>query len=148
MEVEYWQTSFDGKINDSDVFLTDLSIKYCQQNNNALNVKKAVSFSNKVYNVITLIRQFRAVLFKAECDVNNLARENKALKAKLSEFENDNNAIQNESIKSVQSDVIEELKKEYDQKMLEFKDKYQIQIVELEQENDRMLKELIKLSKK
>lgn len=148
MSIEYWQTSFESKINDSDAFLTDLSIKYCQQNNNALNVKKAVSFSNKVYNVITLIRQFRAVLFKAECDVNNLARENKALKAKLNEFENDNNAIKNESFKSVQSDVIDELKKEYDEKMLEFKDKYQIQIMELEQENDKMLREIIGLSKK
>ena len=147
MKVEYWQTSIDSKINDSDVFLTDLSIKYCKQNNNALNVKKAVQFSNQVYNVITLLRQFRAIVFKAECDVNSLARENKALKAKLSEYENDNKGIQNESIKIVQSDVIEALKNEYDQKMLEFKDKYQIQIIELEQENDKMLKEIIKLQK-
>jgi len=146
-KVEYWQTSFDSKINDSDAFLTNLCLKYCEQNNSALNVKKAVNFSNKVYNVLTLIKQFRSIMYKAEIDCGVLLGENKRYKERLRQFESEDEAMNKESLKHVSSDALKQLEEDYNKKLIEFKDKYQIQIQQLEMENDQLIKQLIKINR-
>lgn len=143
-KIEYWQTSLDTKINLSDAFLSDLCVKYCKQKNNALEVKKAVQFSEKVYRVQQLFNELRGLLRKASIDNSEVILRNNHLQARLIQFEQTDKVMENVSRSEVERQVKEQLENEFNEKLLEFKDKYQIRIQELEIENDQLLKQLIK----
>ena len=143
-QIEYWQTSLDTKINVSDAFLSDLCVKYCEQKNNALEVKKAVQFSEKVYRVQQLFNELRGLLRKASIDNTELLMRNNQIQARLIQFEQTDKAMENVSRAEVEKQIKDELEQEFNNKVLKFKDKYQIRIQELEIENDQLLKQLIK----
>jgi len=139
MKIEYFQTSFETKVNLADAFISDLTVKYCEQQMKMNQPRKALEFSSKVYKVQEVFISIRSVFRRAENDNNKLLKENAELKKRLHEYERTDKAL-NELKPNT------ELEAKYRDEMLSFKDKYQMRIQELEIENDQLLKQLIKLN--
>jgi predicted phage-related endonuclease len=76
---------------------------------------------------------------RAETENNELLKENRELKRKVSEYESDNLGINLQSLEQVRT----EMKMEMKTQMQEFKDKYQLQIQQLEKDKDKLIQQLI-----
>lgn len=143
-QVEYWQTSFETKLNLSDAFISELCVKYCESKMKAGEVKKAVEFSKRIYQVQEVFNSFRSIFNKAKVDNLNLFNENKTLKQKLNEYEKDDSIITQTTKAEFEQKFRAELEGEYREKFLADKDKLYSRIQELEIENDQLLKQLIR----
>jgi hypothetical protein len=76
---------------------------------------------------------------RAETENNELLKENRELKLKVCEYESDNLAIDMQSLSELRSQMERDMRKE----MQEFKDKYQLQIQQLEKDKDKLIQQLI-----
>lgn len=140
-KIEYFQTDFETKLCLADGFISELAVKYCEQQMKLNQPLKAVEFSKRIYRVQEVFMQIRSILGNAKFDNTKFYLENRELKRKLNEYERDDKGI-NELMDST------EIEERYKAEMLEFKDKYQMRIQELEIENDQLLKQLIKFNQK
>jgi hypothetical protein len=76
---------------------------------------------------------------RAETENNELLKENRELKRKVCEYESDNLAIDMQSLSELKSQMERDMRNE----MQEFKDKYQLQIQQLEKDKDKLIQQLI-----
>jgi hypothetical protein len=76
---------------------------------------------------------------RAETENNELLKENRELKFKVSEYEGDNLAIDMQSLSELKTQMEQDMRNE----MQEFKDKYQLQIQQLEKDKDKLIQQLI-----
>lgn len=141
MKIEYFQTSYETKLNLADAFISELAVKYCEQQMKMNQPRKAVEFSKRIYRVQEVFSFVRTVLGYAERDNKKLLNELQDIKKRLHEYERTDKALN-----ELQPNTV--LEDKYKAEMLEFKDKYQMRIQELEIENDQLLRQLIKFNKK
>lgn len=143
-KVEYWQTSFETKLNLADAFISDLCVKYCEQRMNAGEFKKAVEFSKSIYRVQEVFNSFRSIFNRATYDNENLVNEVNLLRKQLNEYKQTDNALDKVGLAQAELKYKQQIEDEFNAKLIEFKDKYQIRIQELEIETDQLLKQLIR----
>lgn len=132
-KIEYFQTSYETKLNLADAFISELAVKYCENQMKLNQPKKAVEFSKRIYRVQEVFGMVRTVVGYATRDNQELLNKLKQAEAKLYEYERTDKAL-NEL----------QPNKQMEDEILAIKDKYQIRIQELEIENDQLLKKLIR----
>jgi len=132
--IQYFQSSFETKINLFDAYLSSLAEKYVTQKvkkGDRESLKDAVNFSREIYEGQNVLNEFRAIFLKAETDVNRLHLSNLELLKRINMYEATENVL--DEVKRA------EINKRFED---EIKDKYQIEIQRLEIENDKLTKAL------
>ena len=132
--IQYFQSSFETKINLFDAYLSSLAEKYVTQKvkkGDRESLKDAVNFSREIYEGQNVLNEFRAIFVKAETDVNRLYLSNLELLKRINMYESTENEL--DEVKRT------EINKRFED---EIKDKYQIEIQRLEIENDKLTKAL------
>jgi hypothetical protein len=82
---------------------------------------------------------FKTILTRAQIENNILLKECAKLKTLVEEYESDNLAIDMQSLSELKSQMEQDMRNE----MQEFKDKYQLQIQQLEKDKDKLIQQLI-----
>jgi len=132
--IQYFQSSFETKINLFDAYLSTLAEKYVTQKvkkGDRESLKDAVNFSREIYEGQNVLNEFRSIFLKAETDVNRLYLSNLELLKRINMYESTENEL--DEVKRT------EINKRFED---EIKDKYQIEIQRLEIENDKLTKAL------
>lgn len=131
-KIEYWQTSFETKLNLTDAFLSELAVKYIEQRAEK-NKPETIKFTKSIYEAQQVLSMFKLILSRAELDNRNLSLKLKQANETIEQFESDETGIRSAEIQIANNNL--DRSKE---------DKYQSQIQELEIKIDKLEKELIK----
>jgi hypothetical protein len=138
-KTEYWQTDFETKLSFADAWISKLTYQYIESKIKQKKPQDALNFIDHAQRTQSVFNAFKSILMRAEIENNELLKENRELKRKVSEYESDNLAIDMQSLSELKSQMERDMRKE----MQEFKDKYQLQIEQLEKDKDKLIQQLI-----
>lgn len=131
---KYYDLDFDKQVIQADIIISELNIKYIDSKvkmKDRKSLEQAKEFSKKMMFVSRALSNFHFVFARAEYDCNKLLNENTRLKRIIAEYNKDEIDLvpNDEWVKNLKENLAE---------------KYQKQIQELEQKNDKLMQELVK----
>ena len=138
-KTEYWQTDFETKLSFADAWISKLTYQYIESKIKQKKPQDAIKFSEQALRTQEVFNAFKTILTRAQIENNILLKECAKLKTLVEEYESDNLAIDMQSLSELKSQMERDMRNE----MQEFKDKYQLQIQQLEKDKDKLIQQLI-----
>jgi hypothetical protein len=138
-KIDYWQLNFETKLNLADAWISNLTFQYIESKIKQKKPQDAIKFSEQALRTQEVFNAFKTILTRAQIENNILLKECAKLKTLVEEYESDNLAIDMQSLSELKSQMERDMRKE----MQEFKDKYQLQIQQLEKDKDKLIQQLI-----
>jgi hypothetical protein len=138
-KIDYWQLNFETKLNLADAWISNLTFQYIESKIKQKKPQDAIKFSEQALRTQEVFNAFKTILTRAQIENNVLLKECAKLKTLVEEYESDNLAIDMQSLSELKSQMEQDMRNE----MQEFKDKYQLQIEQLEKDKDKLIQQLI-----
>ena len=138
-KIDYWQLNFETKLNLADAWISNLTFQYIESKIKQKKPQDAIKFSEQALRTQEVFNAFKTILTRAQIENNVLLKECAKLKTLVEEYESDNLAIDMQSLSELKSQMEQDMRNE----MQEFKDKYQLQIQQLEKDKDKLIQQLI-----
>jgi hypothetical protein len=138
-KIDYWQLNFETKLNLADAWISNLTFQYIESKIKQKKPQDAIKFSEQALRTQEVFNAFKTILTRAQIENNILLKECAKLKTLVEEYESDNLAIDMQSLSELKSQMEQDMRNE----IQEFKDKYQLQIQQLEKDKDKLIQQLI-----